>query len=430
MLAYISCLNFYNLVKCSWVSVIALTKDLELELTAEAHTIKSQISKLKTQNFRFCQGFSRQACLRCYAEHCGQAKLKVQSSKLSLPKRDSAKVTQFKIIKKNLPNIQENTPLAKYISIRIGGPAKYFLTIKKKKDLIRAVKLAKRFKLPFFILGEGSNLLIADEGYAGIVIKVQSSKLKIKSCNSKLKVIYAESGIKLKDLLKTSLNRSLTGIEWVAGIPGTIGGAIYGNTGAFGKSMKDIIRKVEVYDVKEDKIKIFKNRDCKFNYRDSIFKKNRDLIIISAVFQLKKEEQRKIKRKVEDYLNFRERTQPLTSFSSGSIFKNVKISALSSKQTGGMKNKNLLKKISELKEFNKKEMIPAGYLIEECGLKGKRIGRAQVSKKHANFIINLDRARAKDVMKLIRLIKQKVKNKFKVQLEEEINFLPLKKQKD
>ena len=157
-----------------------------------------------------------------------------------------------------------------------------------------------------------------------------------------------------------------------------------------------------------------KNRDCKFGYRDSIFKRNQNSIILSAVLQLKRGKRTEIKRKIQEYLDYRIKTQPLNFPSAGSIFKN---------QKSKIKNQNLLKKFPELNEFNKKGEIPAGYLIEKCGLKGKRIGGAKISEKHANFILNFKNAKAKDIFKLIKLIKQKVKKKFKIDLEEEIQYL-------
>ncbi len=290
-------------------------------------------------------------------------------------------------IEKLLPDIKKNIFLRNYTTFRIGGPAKYFFVAKTKEDLTKAIQMAKKSNLPFFILGGGSNILVSDKGYNGLVIKIKNQKSKIKNNR-----ILAEAGLALNRLVELSLKNNLTGMEWAVGIPGTIGGAIYGNAGAFKKSMKDLIKEVEVFDTKDEKIKIFKNKDCKFGYRDSIFKKKKNLIILSASLQLKKGKKMKIKEKIKRYLNYRKETQPLNFPSAGSIFKNPK-------------------------------NFYAGFLIEKCGLKGKRIGNAKISEKHANFIVNLGNGKAKDVKKLIKLIKKKVKNKFKIELEEEIQYL-------
>jgi len=288
--------------------------------------------------------------------------------------------------------IKENILLAKYTTFKIGGRAKYFLVAKTKDELIEGVKFARQKDLPFFVLGGGSNLLVSDKGYNGIAIKIKNQKLKIKNKNKKTKIIEAEAGVKLDDLVKLAAENSLAGIEWAAGIPGTVGGAIYGNAAAFGKSMSEIIKEVEVFDTFELKIKNYRLKDCKFDYKESIFKKNKNLIILSCIISLKKGNKKEIKEKIKYFLDYRERHHPLNLPSAGSVFKNP-------------------------------PEMSAGELIEKCGLKGKRIGEAQISPKHANFIVNLGGAKAEDALELIKLIKKQVKKKFGIELEEEIQYL-------
>jgi len=281
-------------------------------------------------------------------------------------------------IKNLLPGIKRNVLLKNYTTFKIGGPAKYFFVAKNKEELISAISAAKKNHLPFFILGGGSNLLVSDKGFNGLVVKFGQP-------------------------LSWYVSK---GLEWAAGIPGTIQGGVYGNAGAFGKSMKDIIESVEVFDAETGKIKIFKNKDCRFSYRNSIFRKKKKLIILSVrikqqvsegsedgeedkvLFAPKKVNAKKIKQ----YLDYKKQTQPLNFPSAGSVFKNPK-------------------------------GFSAGELIEKCGLKGKKVGNVKISEKHANFIVNLGQGKAKDVIKLIKLIKKKVKNKFKILLEEEIQHL-------
>ncbi|OGZ20038.1 MAG: UDP-N-acetylenolpyruvoylglucosamine reductase [Candidatus Nealsonbacteria bacterium RIFCSPHIGHO2_01_FULL_43_31] len=255
---------------------------------------------------------------------------------------------------------QENIPLKKYTTFKIGGSAKYFFVAKTKTSLVKAIQAAKKASLPFFILGGGSNLLISDEGYQGLIIK---------------------TGKPLSSYVSK-------GLEWAAGIPGTVEGAVWGNAGAFGKSMQDVVKKVEVFDIKDGKIKILNNKDCQFGYRDSIFKKNKNLIILSVKIKTRKSNLNKIK----EYLNYRKDRQPLNLPSAGSVFKNPK-------------------------------NYSAGELIEKAGLRGKKIGGAQISNIHANFIVNLNKATAQDVLSLIKLIKKTVYGKFKVKLREEIVIL-------
>jgi len=266
--------------------------------------------------------------------------------------------------------------LKKYTTFKIGGPAKYFFVAKNKKDLIKAIKVAKKLKLPFFILGGGSNLLVSDKGFNGLVIKYGQPLS-----------LYVSKGL-----------------EWAAGLPGTIQGAVYGNAGAFQKSMKDVVKEVEVFDTKTGKVQIFKNKDCKFSYRNSIFRKKKNLIILSVKIKSKKSNPKKIKQ----YLDYRKKTQPLNFPSAGSVFKNP-VAFLA----------------GELDKEDKSSFsaFAAARLIEECELKGKRVGNVKISEKHANFIVNLGRGKAEDVKKLINLAKKKVKNKFGINLEEEIQFL-------
>lgn len=293
-------------------------------------------------------------------------------------------------LKKLLPGIKENVSLKKFNTFKIGGKARYFFVAIKKEELIKSVNLANDFKLPFFVLGNGSNLLISDKGFKGLVIKLQVTGYKLQGNK-----IYAKAGISLGQLVSIALKNNLTGLEWAIGIPGNLGGAIYGNAGAFDQSMSNIIKEVEVYDVKNKETKILKNKNCQFDYRESIFKKKRNLIIISAILNFKKGNEKKIRQKIRKYLIHRLKTQPLDFPSIGSIFKNPK-------------------------------GFFAAELIEKCGLKGKKIGDVKISEKHANFIINLGKGKARDVIKLINIIKKKVKEKFGIILEEEIIYLGFK----
>ena len=320
---------------------------------------------------------------------------------------------------------QKNVSLKNYTTFKIGGRAKYFFIAKTKEDLIGAITMAKKLRLPFFIFGGGSNILISDKGFKGLVIKIENCKLKIKNCK-----VNVDAGVLLGKLVSAATGSGLTGLEWAAGIPGTVGGAVFGNAGAFQKSMKNVVKEVEVYDAKELRIENYELSDCQFGYRDSVFKQKKnqstkqsfvlgrapkhiknlcarcpDLIILSVVFKLKKGRKSEIKKKIKEYLNYRKETQPLNYPSAGSVFKNPSLSQVF------------------LKKFGRASGFSAGELIQKCGLKGKKIGNAKISEKHANFIVNLGNARAKDVKKLINLAKKEVKKKFKINLEEEIELL-------
>lgn len=304
----------------------------------------------------------------------------------------------------------KNILLKKYTTFKIGGPAKYFFNAKNKEDLIKAIKIAKKLKLPIFILAGGSNILVADKGFNGLVIKVSISDIEIKDNK-----IFAGAGMSLPKLAFLASENGLSGLEWAAGIPGaTVGGSIYGHAQAFGDKISDSVEKVEALDLRTLKIKELSKKQCRFFLKNSIFKKNKNLIITSAVLRFKKGNKKEIKEKIKGYLNYRKKSHPINFPSAGSIFINPE-TIISSKK--------LLKKFPELAEFNKRGIVPAGYLIQNSGLAGKKIGKAQISKLHCNFIINLGGAKAKDVFSLIKLAQKKVKNNFKILLEPEVQLV-------
>jgi len=302
-----------------------------------------------------------------------------------------------------LDGLKKDICLAEFTSFNIGGGAKYFFEGSNKKEIIKAVSLAKRAGLPFFILGGGSNVLADDKGYRGLVIKVQNSGFKIQNEDLKFRIV-AGAGTPLSLLVLRAGENSLSGLEWAIGIPGTLGGAIYGNAGAFRKSMEDIVKKVEIFDAKDLRVKVYSLEDCRFGYRESIFKKDKNLIILSAVLELKKGEKEDIENKMKKCLSERKKKQPLGLPSAGSIFKNPS-------------------SLRVLDKFMRGKGLSAGELIEKCGLKGESIGGAKISEKHANFILNLRGAKFSDVKGLISLIKKRVRSRFGIELEEEIQYL-------
>lgn len=307
--------------------------------------------------------------------------------------------------------IQKNTSLANFSTFKIGGKADYFFLAKSKKDIIAAATWAKYKKIPFFILGGGSNVLFSDKGFNGLVIKAQNTKHKIK--NTK---IIAEAGCPLQKLVQESIKNGLAGLEWAVGIPGTLGGAIRGNAGAFGGEMKDIIEKVKILEVGKYKLKIreLKNSECKFGYRESIFKIKKNWIILEAILNLKKGNKKELENIAKEFLKKRKEKQPLEYPSAGSVFKNVPLEKVPPR---------ILEKFKEKIKKDPFPLLPAVVLIAETNLFGSIVGGAKISKKHPNFIINFKEANAKDILSLIKLIKKKVKQKFGVTLEEEIELV-------
>ena len=305
--------------------------------------------------------------------------------------------------------LKENISLKGYTSFQIGGLARYFWEAESAPDVKSAIEWAKGKGLSFFVLAGGSNLLVADKGFDGLVIKLQTTNYKLQT-----NIVHCEAGVKLSDLVKLSLDEGLSGLEWASGIPqATVGGAIWGNAGAFGKNMADVVSEAEAIKIKNEKRKTknenFNNKDCNFGYKDSIFKQDRNLIILSADLVLEKKNKQEVKEEVKKVLQYRKDHHP-SQPSAGSVFQNIK-------------DKKIILSRSEFEIFQERKEIPAGWLIERCGLKGKTIGGAQISAKHSNFIVNTGNATASDVKQLISSAKQAVWDKFAIALEEEIQYL-------
>jgi len=288
----------------------------------------------------------------------------------------------------DIETFQENISLSEKINFKLGGKTKYFFAAKTREEIIDAAGLAKKENIPFYILGGGTNILAADEGYSGLVLKIENSKLKIEGCE-----IYAEAGVLLSDVVRIAADNSLSGLEWAAGIPGQVGGAVYGNAQAFGGNISKIAEKVETLDAGDLEIKEFSNSECQYSEKSSIFKKNKNLIILSAIFNLKKGDRKSILEEMKSHFDLRKEKHPLNYPSAGSMF------------------------------VNNPPNPPSSYLIEQAGLKGLRAGDAQVSEKHAGFIINLGKATCKDVMKLVEKIQKGVKDKFGIDLEQEVQII-------
>lgn len=294
-------------------------------------------------------------------------------------------------IQKIIPKekIYINEDMKKHTSFKIGGPAECLIKIENKVQLKNIFEIVKDFNIPLTIIGNGSNILVSDKGIKGIVLKIEIKKLEIQENNEKVNVTVG-SGEKLGIIAQKFLNQEIEGFEFASGIPGTIGGAIRMNAGAHGKEMKDIVKTVTYMD-RDGNIKKIENAEAEFKYRNSIFS-HKDYVIIETELELQKGNKEEISEKMQEYANFRKEKQPLEYPSAGSTFK-------------------------------RGEDFITAKLIDECGLKGYQIGGAQISEKHAGFIINKDNATAEDVMKLIEYTKEQIYNKFGKKIETEVEIL-------
>lgn len=311
-------------------------------------------------------------------------------------------------------SVQENVPLAPYSTFQIGGPARYFFVAKTSDDIVRAARAAHECGIDIFLLAGGSNLIVADTGFDGLVIKAENTVIEERG----EAVVYAEGGAVWQSLIAFTREHGLTGMEWGAGIPGTVGGAIRGNAGAFGESIHQVVREVEVLNVDTAQRTSYTNAQCAFEYRESIFKKNPHLIILSGIFELSLGDPATIAKQMDENLAYRQKTQPLHP-SAGCTFKNL---IVDEKILAGIQKAD--PKHGEEKIRSGK--IGAGWFIDRAGLKGYQIGGVKVSDEHANFIVKVSPdARADHVIQLISYIKQQVRDKYGVQLHEEVQYVGL-----
>ncbi|OIO20549.1 MAG: UDP-N-acetylenolpyruvoylglucosamine reductase [Candidatus Magasanikbacteria bacterium CG1_02_32_51] len=310
---------------------------------------------------------------------------------------------------KKYGKVKINESLAKHTTFKFGGSVKYFILIDKTDKLIKVLQFLREENVEFIILGGGSNVLWGDETFDGVVIKIANQEIKLLENN----VLLVDAGCVTVAVARESVKLGLTGFEWGIGIPGTIGGAVHGNAGAMGGDMSTNLLKVEVF--RQGEILELNNKECEFVYRDSAFKHNND-VVLRVWLQLQKStiKSKDLMKKALENIQYRNSTQPQGFASSGCIFKNVSVEKWK-KENG--------EDIPEL--FVGKLVISAGWMIEQSGAKGDKVGQAQVSEKHGNFIINLGGATFVDVKNLIEEIKEKVYNKFKINLEEEVQEIDL-----
>lgn len=275
-------------------------------------------------------------------------------------------------------------PMKAHTTFRVGGPADFYVTPSSPQQLSALVKLCKVQNMPYYIIGNGSNLLVGDKGYRGVIIQIYKEMNRIIIEETELKV---QAGALLSRIASEALGNELGGFEFAAGIPGTIGGAAVMNAGAYGGEMKDVLKDVTVLDENGD-ILIIEAEDLELGYRTSIIAK-KGYVVVEATIALYKDSKEEIQAKMEDYKERRITKQPLEYPSAGSTFK-------------------------------RPEGYFAGKLIQDAGLRGFQVGGAQVSEKHCGFVINKDNATAADVVELMKQVSEKVGEQFGVTLEPEV----------
>lgn len=292
-------------------------------------------------------------------------------------------------LQKESISAQTNVSLKDYCSFKIGGTTRLMVLPETTESLCRAISLAMELGVRFVVIGSGSNILFADEGFDGAVICTKQLK-RIRLIGSKL---FAECGVLLGKMSRTAQENSLTGLEFAFGIPGNCGGAVFMNAGAFGHEVCEVLESCTYFDALQNRIITADASQLRFAYRHSEFMEYPHRIILSASFRLQPGDMVSINTQMSANLNARHERQPLDHPNAGSIFKRPDAAP------------------------------PAGKLIDDCGLKGYRVGGAEISTKHAGFIVNTNHATAQDVLTLMQFIQTTVYNTYQVQLEPEVRYI-------
>lgn len=303
---------------------------------------------------------------------------------------------------------QDNYPLKNATTLSIGGPAKKFVEVNTEKELTEAIQYAKDQALPYLIIGGGSNLLVSDEGVNSLVIKNRITGITHSGTE-----ITVKSGTILQDLVDYAIGSGLAGLQDLTGIPGTVGGAVYGNAGAYGQTISDHLTTVTVLNTNNLIIEQFNSSNCQFNYRDSIFKKNR-FPILEVKFQLEHGDSKILRQEAQEVLTKRLVKYPTGIKCPGSFFKNLVTSTLPPE---------ILRNIPQEKIVYGK--VPAGALLEEVGAKGQSVDGIEIASYHANLFINQGTGTAKAFYDLAKTYAEKVKEKFGIALEPEVQLINL-----
>lgn len=305
--------------------------------------------------------------------------------------------------------VQENIPLAPLTTFKIGGPARYFVEASDAGSIVEAFEWAEAKGVPSFILAGGSNVLFPDQGYPGLVIRILGEHSTIQDS-----LVTATAGSNLKKLIDDTLEAGLQGMEYMSGIPGSLGGAVRGNAGAFGTEMKDVVQKVKAVNQETGLVKDFQNEECQFSYRHSFFKAHPEWVILEVQLSLSPgHNPAELQTIAKNTRAKREAKHPQDAKCAGSFFMNPLVT-----------DKKLLNEFAEETGTpSKNGKLPAGWLITHVGLRGKQIGGAQMSKQHPNYLVNTGNATADDVLILSSFVKTRVRNQLGIQLKEEIQFV-------
>jgi UDP-N-acetylmuramate dehydrogenase len=305
--------------------------------------------------------------------------------------------------------LREHVPLAPFTTFKVGGEARYYAEASGAIELSEVFDYAEKHKLPLWVLGGGSNVLFADKGFPGIVARIVPGGIKVKGVK-----IMVGAGVPLMNVVWSAKDAGLSGIEKLAGIPGSLGGAVRGNAGAFGTEIGQYVTSVKALDQKTGMVHEYTQAECEFSYRTSHFKKHPSLVVLSAELSLREGGDRVLlERTIKETMATRESKHPQDAKCAGSFFMNPLVN-----------DEHLLKEFEkDTGNSSKDGKLPAGWLIDHVGLRGKTIGGAQVSPKHPNYLVNTGTASATDIVMLASLVKTRVRDELGVKLQEEVQLV-------
>ncbi len=316
-----------------------------------------------------------------------------------------------KNFRERFPVVVENEPMSKHTSLRIGGPARLYFVAEQVDDLTNILKAAQADGIPFYVFGGGSNMLVSDQGFDGLIVQIAFRAIQVRRVT-----ISAFAGAVTSMVAKQAGEAGLAGLEWATGVPGTIGGAVYGNSGCFGGEVKDNLVSVDVLTLPDLKRVALPKAECQFGYRDSRFKREPHIILM-ATFGLKAGDFIDIRKRMDDIVKKKKAGQPYDHPSAGCMFKNFVYQDEAEIEI-------LKRQIKDVPaDMLARKSISAGWLVDQVGMRGEKIGEVQVSEKHGNFLVNLGSARTQDVLMLTSKVKMKVRDELGVMLEDEVQLV-------
>lgn len=295
--------------------------------------------------------------------------------------------------------------LSQYTRFGIGGPASLLVEAPDTASFIQALAIAKASGLDFVVIGGGSNLIVADAGYQGIVLKFTAASITIEAAR-----VTVDAGAILQNLVDTTIDSGLQGLETMTGIPGFVGAAVYGNAGAYGHSISERVTTVEFFD--GSTIRNFSNPECRFHYRESIFKQRKDWIIFSTTLDLTPADAATLRATADKILSVRNAKYPPTMKCAGSIFKNFLLADLPSGVTAQIPSKSIIE-----------GKVPSAWFLEQVGAKGMREGGIQVADYHANLIYNNGAGTARELQTVIHELQRRVRDRFGIEVQEEVQYI-------